>query len=98
MTDTRSPETRSPENRSPVDSAPATDEAQAQAAAAPASSGWRPTPPSRTAMIVIALLAVAGILAVLAAWRLPPFATAYQSTDNAYVRGRTTVIAPQVSG
>jgi multidrug resistance efflux pump len=35
---------------------------------------------------------------VAAAWRLPPFATAMQSTDNAYVRGRTTVISPQVSG
>ena len=49
-------------------------------------------------MIVIAILAIGGVLAVLAAWRLPPFATSNQSTDNAYVRGRTTVIAPQVSG
>ena len=35
---------------------------------------------------------------MLAAWRLPPFSSDLQSTDNAYVRGRTTVIAPQVSG
>jgi multidrug resistance efflux pump len=92
--------------RSPVDSAPATEEAQAEAAAAPpppaaaapAGSGWRPQPPSRTALMVIVLLAIGGVLAVLAAWRLPPFANANQSTDNAYVRGRTTVIAPQVSG
>ncbi|WP_308815240.1 HlyD family secretion protein [Sphingomonas sp. GV3] len=94
-------DTRSSASQNPVDSAPATDEARAEAAAAaaaPASSGWRPTPPSRTATIVIVIIAVAGLLAVLAAWRLPPFATAYQSTDNAYVRGRTTVIAPQVSG
>jgi multidrug resistance efflux pump len=41
---------------------------------------------------------IGGIAAVLAAWRLPPFSSAIQSTDNAYVRGRTTVIAPQVSG
>jgi multidrug resistance efflux pump len=87
--------------RNPVDSTPATEEAQAEAAtppSAPSGSGWRPQPPSRTAMIVIAILAIGGVLAVLAAWRLPPFATANQSTDNAYVRGRTTVIAPQVSG
>jgi multidrug resistance efflux pump len=46
-------------------------------------------------IVVIALLA---ILAVLYAWRLPPFAGLNEATDNAYVRGRTTVISPQVSG
>lgn len=46
-------------------------------------------------IVVIALLA---ILAVLYAWRLPPFAGFNEATDNAYVRGRTTVISPQVSG
>ncbi len=90
------------DTRSPVDPTPATEEAQAAAPvtppSAPAGSGWRPQPPSRTALFVIVALAIGGILAVLAAWRLPPFANAYQSTDNAYVRGRTTVIAPQVSG
>ena len=97
--------------RSPVAEGPATEEKMAETAApspapspAPASpatpvgSGWRPQPPSRNVIIIIALLAVAGVCAVLAAWRLPPFATSYQSTDNAYVRGRTTVISPQVSG
>ncbi|KQN28279.1 MULTISPECIES: HlyD family secretion protein [unclassified Sphingomonas] len=96
--------------RSPVAEGPATEEKIAEAAPSPApspppaapatpvGSGWRPQPPSRNVIIIIALLAVAGVCAVLAAWRLPPFATTYQSTDNAYVRGRTTVISPQVSG
>ncbi|UIJ45156.1 HlyD family secretion protein [Sphingomonas cannabina] len=81
--------------------APVTEEraAETQAAAPPpAGSGWRPPRNSRTMLIVLALIALAGIAAILAAWRLPPFATAYESTDNAYVRGRTTVISPQVSG
>lgn len=93
--------------RSPVAEGPATEEKQAEATATtaapaapvtPVGSGWRPQPPSRNVIIIIALLAIAGVCAVLAAWRLPPFATSYQSTDNAYVRGRTTVISPQVSG
>jgi len=97
--------------RSPVAEGPATEEKMAETAApspapspapvspaTPVGSGWRPQPPSRNVIIIIALLAVAGVCAVLAAWRLPPFATSYQSTDNAYVRGRTTVISPQVSG
>ena len=88
--------------RTPVAAEPVTEERAAEAAtptAAPtAGSGWKPQRPSGTATIVLLLLAIAGVLAVLAAWRLPPFATSYESTDNAYVRGRTTVIAPQVSG
>ncbi|MBO9707157.1 MAG: HlyD family secretion protein [Caulobacter sp.] len=44
------------------------------------------------------IAALAAVLAVLAFWRLPPFAGAQVRTENAYVRGRTTVIAPQVSG
>jgi multidrug resistance efflux pump len=41
---------------------------------------------------------LAGALLVLYAWGLPPFTTTVQTTDNAYVRGQTTVIAPQVNG
>jgi multidrug resistance efflux pump len=112
MTDTRipvptAPVAPGPVSTGPVSTAPVTEERAAEvaaapappaAAAAPAGSGWRPGRPSATALVVIVLVAVAGVLAVLAAWRLPPFVTPYESTDNAYVRGRTTVISPQVSG
>ncbi len=82
--------------RVPVSSGPVTEEAAAEAI--PAGSGWRPPGSSRTVIVILSLVALAGVLAVLAAWRLPPFTTAYEATDNAYVRGRTTVISPQVSG
>jgi multidrug resistance efflux pump len=52
---------------------------------------------NRTALLVLAAT-VAGILLVLYAWRLPPFRTAIESTENAYVRGSITVIAPKVDG
>ena len=64
----------------------------------PTGSGWRPTPPTPLAIVIVLVLVVTGVGAVLSAWRLPPFDTAIQSTDNAYVRGRVTVISPQVSG
>lgn len=73
-------------------------EEAASEAAPPSGTGWRPPRPSRTAAIIFGFLAIAGIALVLSAWRLPPFTSAYESTDNAYVRGRTTVISPQVSG
>jgi multidrug resistance efflux pump len=58
-----------------------------------------PPPPKRKWVnIVIALIGLTGVLIVLYAWRLPPFTSAIESTDNAYVRGQVTVISPQVSG
>jgi multidrug resistance efflux pump len=104
MTDTRQPP-QSPVAATPVTEARAAENAAAAAApaapaapTAPVGSGWRPPRPSRSALIVAIVLSAIGIGAVLYAWRLPPFATANQATDNAYVRGRTTVISPQVSG
>ena len=105
MTDTRPPVSPTPATEEKIaedQAASAGDTGAASPAAAaappPAGSGWRPPTLSRRATLVIGLLAIAGIAAVLAAWRIWPFTTPYESTDNAYVRGRTTVIAPQVSG
>lgn len=65
-------------------------------AAAP--SGWHP--PSRSLEVTLAIVAIAliAVLAVLYAWRLWPFSGLAEATDNAYVRGRTTIISPQVNG
>jgi multidrug resistance efflux pump len=87
----------------PVSLTPATEEKiaedrDASAAPPPAGSGWKPPSLSSPAVILIVVLALAGMAAVLAAWRIWPFTSAQESTDNAYVRGRVTVIAPQVSG
>ena len=49
-------------------------------------------------VLLIVVLGLAALLAVLRAWALPPFRSGVETTDNAYVRGRTTIIAPQVSG
>ncbi len=43
-------------------------------------------------------IGLAGVALVLYAWRLPPFASAIETTENAYVRGQVTVIAPQLAG
>ncbi|WES70390.1 HlyD family secretion protein [Superficieibacter sp. HKU1] len=45
-----------------------------------------------------AAIAIVGVLAILYAWQLPPFTRHTQFTDNAYVRGQTTFISPQVNG
>ncbi len=90
---------------------PSSESRQAKAptgeAAAPVADGGEPAaaasrwvPPTRRLPVrfaVIILVAVA-IGAILYAWQLPPFKGRYEQTDNAYVRGQTTVISPQVSG
>ncbi len=45
-----------------------------------------------------AAIGIVGVLAILYAWQLPPFTRHTQFTDNAYVRGQTTFISPQVNG
>ncbi|WP_295993986.1 HlyD family secretion protein [Rugamonas sp.] len=43
-------------------------------------------------------VALAGMLIVLYAWRLPPFSSPVISTENALVRGQVTLIGTQLSG
>ncbi|TPG56536.1 HlyD family secretion protein [Sphingomonas glacialis] len=64
----------------------------------PEASHWRPTARSKSTLGIIALTMLIAIAAILYAWRLPPFAETVITTENAYVRGRTTTVAPQVSG
>jgi multidrug resistance efflux pump len=70
----------------------------ATATAAPqAPDRWRPPAPGWFGTALVLVLAVGAIIAILYAWRLPPFGRIEQ-TDDAYVRGLPTVISPQVSG
>jgi len=48
--------------------------------------------------LLIVGAATAGVLIILYAWRLPPFRDGMETTENAYIRGSVTVIAPKVDG
>lgn len=50
------------------------------------------------ATVVAVILGFCGIALLLYAWDLPPFADAVEETNNAYVRGKVTIVAPQLSG
>jgi multidrug resistance efflux pump len=63
-----------------------------------APAGWRPPRHGWRSLLIVTLLVLAGVSAILYAWRLPPFVTATEGTENAYVRGQVTVVSPQVSG
>lgn len=86
--------------------ASATVPSTAVPSAAPASPPPPPAPPAPAAkqrlstltIIVVALIGIAGVLLILYAWRLPPFVSDAQGTDNAYVRGQVTLVSPKLDG
>ncbi|MCD5981161.1 HlyD family secretion protein [Pseudomonas quasicaspiana] len=67
-------------------------------AAAPASSEPRSSRTRIISSVIFASIALIGILIVLYAWQLPPFSSPVESTENALVRGQTTIISPQLNG
>ncbi len=71
---------------------PQTPPPAAPPAAPPSKRMW-----SRAAIPVI-VAGLGGVLLVLYAWKLPPFTGTVQSTENAYVRGYVTLLAPKVDG
>lgn len=48
--------------------------------------------------VIALILGAAGVLLLLFAWHLPPFAPATPRTENAYLRAEVTQVAPQVAG
>lgn len=64
----------------------------------PAPSGWSPKKKSLFNVALLIGLIVIGVLLILYAWQLPPFTPTTQHTNNAFIKGKTTIISPQVSG
>lgn len=50
------------------------------------------------ATFLAVVVGISGVLGVLYAWGLPPFQSGAAITEDAYVRGKVTMLAPQVAG
>jgi multidrug resistance efflux pump len=61
-------------------------------------SASHPAKVSSVTVVLMTGMGLAGVLAILYAWQLWPFTSSTVSTENAYVRGQVTVLAPQVNG
>jgi multidrug resistance efflux pump len=59
---------------------------------------WKPPVNSSSVTMLIVALLIVAIMTILYAWRLPPFGGRFEQTDDAFIRGQTTIISPQVSG
>lgn len=61
-------------------------------------TGWHPPRRQFAVIATVAILSLFAGASVLAAWRLPPFSGGVETTENAYIRGSTLTVSPQVSG
>lgn len=96
-------ENRSTIDRETTDAAmppvpPPTEPAPPRAGAASQDDPPKTIRPSRGAVIAMVVVFVVGALMILYAWRLWPFTSNDRMTENAYVRGQITAMAPQVNG
>lgn len=75
-----------PEAEQPTVTAPTT----------PPSSKLIPT--AKRTLILMFLVLIIGIGIILWAWKIGPFDSAVESTDNSYIKGKTTVLSSQING
>lgn len=69
----------------------------------PATAQPVPVPPAESrrrlrSALLFGAVALVGVALVLYAWRLPPFTSPIESSENATVRGQVTLISPQLAG
>ena len=55
-------------------------------------------PTAKRTLILMFLVLIVGIGIILWAWKIGPFDSAVESTDNSYVKGKTTVLSSQING
>jgi multidrug resistance efflux pump len=80
------------------DTRTATENETTDAAVSDGASPPKKLKTSRTTLAIMAVVLLLGVLVILYAWRLWPFTTAVHRTENAYIRGQITAMAPQVNG
>ena len=55
-------------------------------------------PTAKRTLILMFLILIIGIGIILWAWKIGPFDSTVESTDNSYVKGKTTVLSSQING
>ncbi|WP_448760750.1 HlyD family secretion protein [Acinetobacter tandoii] len=75
---------------------PEAEQPTATAPTTPPSSKLIPT--AKRTLILMLLVLIIGIGIILWAWKIGPFDSAVESTDNSYIKGKTTVLSSQING
>lgn len=75
---------------------PEAEQPTATAPTTPPSSKLIPT--AKRTLILMFLVLIIGIGIILWAWKIGPFDSTVESTDNSYIKGKTTVLSSQING
>ena len=87
---------------------PESSNSENQATAAQTQNNPAPVPPppptskliktKKSTLWWMLLVLIIGITIILWAWRIGPFHTSIEQTDNSYIKGKTTVLSSQING
>ncbi len=55
-------------------------------------------PTAKRTLVLMFLVLLIGIAVIMRAWKIGPFESTIESTDNSYVKGKTTVLSSQING
>lgn len=55
-------------------------------------------PTKKSTLFIMFFVLLVGIGLIMWAWRIGPFHTMIEQTDNSYVKGKTTVLSSQING
>lgn len=55
-------------------------------------------PTTKRTLVLMFIVLLLGISIILWAWRIGPFESVIESTDNSYIKGKTTVLSSQING
>lgn len=55
-------------------------------------------PTTKRTLVLMFIVLLVGISIILWAWRIGPFKSVIESTDNSYIKGKTTVLSSQING
>lgn len=55
-------------------------------------------PTAKSTLLWMLVVLIVGIIVIMWAWRIGPFNSHLQQTDNSYIRGQTTILSSQING
>lgn len=101
----RHPENDKPDNApaSPAAPPPApTNTAAAASSNSPAAASLpkigKTIPAKKSTLLLMFFVFLVGVSLILWAWRLGPFHSSIEQTDNSYIKGQTTILSSQING
>lgn len=87
------------QDQSPTEQTPNTaQQPQTENTASTPSPSSKLIPTTKPTLVLMFFVLILGITLIMWAWKMGPFDSAIESTDNSYIKGKTTVLSSQING